>query len=196
MVRNPTTATARIPPMATTARPPGADIAIRVPSTAALFDAWSVEPLHARPLSDEARERIVDAWSEVAKKATGTPRLSLVLPSGERPGADEAAIVAAVRADLRTMKVDARRHWIRRALAPRETRIGVLVFFLALGAAAVVDFGESEGSLATLLSQTFVVLAWVALWAPAYRLLTAASFRLGRRYFAELAEAEITLRWD
>jgi hypothetical protein len=189
---NPTTAAARMAPMTS----PAADVAIRIPSTAALFDAWSAEPLGSRPLSDEARERIVDAWSEVAKKATGTPRLSLVMPSAERPGADEAAIVTAVRTDLRTMKVDARHHWIRRALAPRESRIGILVFFLALAAAAVVDFGSSEGSLATLLSQTFVVLAWVALWAPAYRLLTAASFRLGRRYFAELAEAEISLRWD
>jgi hypothetical protein len=173
-----------------------ADVAIRIPSTAALFDAWSAEPLASRPLSDEARERIVDAWSEVAKKVTGTPRVSLVMPAAERPDTDEAAIVAAVRTDLRTMKVDARHHWIRRALAPRESRIGVLVFFLALAAAAVVDFDSGEGSFATLLSQTFVVLAWVALWAPAYRLLTAASFRLGRRYFAELAEAEISLRWD
>ena len=94
-----------------------AEIAIRVPSTAALFDAWSVEPLAGRPLSDEA-ERIVNA----------------------------------VRADLTATKIDARRHWIRRA--------------------------------------------WVALWGPAYRLLTAASFRRGRRYFAELAEAEIAVRWD
>jgi hypothetical protein len=172
------------------------EIAIRVPSTAALFDAWSAEPLDRRPLSDEARERIVDAWSEVAKKATGTPRLRLVLPSSERVGADETEIVSAVRADLSAMKVDARHHWVRRALAPRETRIGVLIFFLALGAAAVIDFGESEGSLSTLLSQTFVVMAWVALWGPAYRLLTAASFRLGRRYFVELAEAEIAVRWD
>ncbi|HEX3737227.1 MAG TPA: hypothetical protein VHV53_06760 [Solirubrobacterales bacterium] len=171
-------------------------VAIRIPSTAALFDAWSAAPPERRPLSDEARERIVDAWSAVAKTATGTPRLRLVLPAEERAGADEAAIVGAVRADLRTMKVDARRHWIRRALAPRETRIGVLVFFLALAAAAVIDFGSAEGSLSNLLSQTFVVLAWVALWAPAYRLLTAASFRLGRRYFAELAEAEITVDWD
>jgi hypothetical protein len=177
-------------------RPMAAEIAIRIPSTAALFDAWSAEPLATRPLSDEARERIVDAWSEVAKQATGTPRLRLVLPAGERARADEPAIVGAIRADLRTMKVDARHHWVRRALAPRETRIGVLIFFLALFAAAIIDFGSSEGSLSTLLSQTFVVLAWVALWGPAYRLLTAASFRLGRRYFAELAEAEITIRWD
>jgi hypothetical protein len=173
-----------------------AEVAIRVPSTAALFDAWSVEPLASRPLSDEARERIVDAWSEVAKKATGTPRLRLVLPSGERAGADEAAIAEAVRADLATMKVDARHHWVRRALAPREARIGILIFFLALGASALIDFDSHEGSLSTLLSQTFVVMAWVALWGPAYRLLTAASFRLGRRYFAELAEAEIAIRWD
>jgi hypothetical protein len=180
---------ARIPAMV-------ADVAIRVPSTAALFDAWSAEPLASRPLNDEARERIVDAWSEVAKKSTRTPRLSLVLPAAERAGADEALIVDAVRADLRTMKTDARHHWIRRAFSPRETRIGIVIFFLALAAAAVIDFGSTEGSLSTLLSQTFVVFAWVALWGPAYRLLTAASFRLGRRYFSELAEAEITIRWD
>jgi hypothetical protein len=178
-------------------------IAIRVPSTAALFDAWSAEPLASRPLSDEARERIVDAWSEAGKKrrkeqGKGAPRpgLLLVLPAAERAATDEATILAAVRADLATMKVDARHHWFRRALAPRETRIGLLIFFLALGAGAVLDFGAEEGSLETLLSQTFVVLAWVALWGPAYRLLTAGSFRLGRRYFAELAEAEIALRWD
>jgi hypothetical protein len=173
-----------------------AQIALRIPSTAALFDAWSVEPLASRPLSDEARERIVDAWAEAAKEATGTPRLELVLPSVERGSADEAAIVEAIRADLTTMKVDARHHWVRRALAPRESRIGIVIFFLALALAAVIDFGSSEGSLSTLLSQTFVVMAWVALWGPAYRLLTAASFRLGRRYFAELSEAEIAIRWD
>jgi hypothetical protein len=176
--------------------PSGAEVAIRVPSAAALFDAWSVEPLTSRPLSDEARERIVDAWSEVAKKAEATPRLRLVLPSGERAGTNEAAIVTAVRADLAAMKVDARHHWIRRALAPRESRIGILIFFLALAAAAIIDIGASEGDIQTLLSQTFVVMAWVALWGPAYRLLTAASYRLGRKYFAELAEAKIVVDWD
>jgi hypothetical protein len=54
------------------------------------------------------------------------------------------------------------------------TPAGIAIFFLALGAGGVIDFGESEGSLSTLLAQTFVVLAWVALWAPGYRLLTAA----------------------
>src|SRR4029077_4932166 len=37
------------------------------------------------------------------------------------------------------------------------------------------DRDRDPGALSNLLSQTFVVLAWVALWGPAYRLLTAAS---------------------
>jgi hypothetical protein len=183
--------------MATSIEPAApADLAIRVPSTGALFDAWSVAPLASRPLSDEARERIIDAWSEIAERVTGRPRLELVLPAAERASADEAAIVEAIHLDLRSMKTEARHHWFRRALNPRESRIGILVFFVSLAIGAVIDVGSDDGGLATLLSQTFIVLAWVALWAPAHRLLTAASFRLGRRYFAELAEADISLRWD
>ena len=41
-----------------------------------------------------------------------------------------------------------------------------------------------------------VVFAWVALWAPAYRVITAASFRLARKYFIELAEADVRIDWD
>jgi hypothetical protein len=47
------------------------------------------------------------------------------------PRADEAAIVTAARTDLGTMKVDERHHWIRRALAPRESRIGILILAAA-----------------------------------------------------------------
>jgi len=82
-----------------------------------------------------------------------------------------------------------------RSLEPRESRIGFAVFLVALVIAGGIDYGADEGSLETMLSQTFVVLAWVALWGPAYRLMTAASFRLGRRSFAELADAEIEIRW-
>ncbi len=172
------------------------EVSIRVPSLAALFDAWSVEPIERRPLSDEARQRIVDRWSEVPTGVGGASVLLLLLPSTEQTEGLERAIIAGLRHDFETMRVDARHHWIRRSLAPREIRIGVLVFFAALLAAGALDFGHSEGSLATLLSQTFVVLAWVALWGPAYRLMTGASFRLARSYFEELAAAEITIRWD
>ncbi|HEY2716890.1 MAG TPA: hypothetical protein VGI73_11795 [Solirubrobacterales bacterium] len=172
-----------------------AAVAIRVPSVEALFDAWSPEPLARRPLNDEARSRIVDAWIEASKRKRHPDGLELTLPAGERAEGLEQSILAAIRRDMEAMRVDARHHWIRRAVAPRESRIGFLVFISALVVAGLIDYGSEEGSLSTMLSQTFVVLAWVALWGPAYRLMTSASWRLGRRSFAEIAEAEIEIRW-
>jgi hypothetical protein len=172
-----------------------AAVAIRVPSVEALFDSWSPEPLERRPLSDEARQRIVDGWIEASRHKRHPEGLSLTFPARERSEGLQDSILAGIRHDMETMRVEARHHWIRRTLAPRESRIGFLVFLSALVIAGLIDFGADEGSLNTMLSQTFVVLAWVALWGPAYRLMTAASFRLGRRSFAELADAEIEIRW-
>jgi hypothetical protein len=168
------------------------EVSIRVPSVEALFDAWSVEPLARRPLNDEARERIVDAWTRVRKRTTGAPTVALKLPEAERRDGLDATISAAVRHDMETMVLDSRRRWIRRSLRPRESRIGIALFILALAASAVIDYGDGD----SLLGQIFVVLAWVALWGPAYRVITAASFRLARRYFAELALAEVEVSWD
>jgi hypothetical protein len=170
-------------------------VAIRVPSVEALFDAWSPAPLERRPLNDEARGRIVDAWIEASKRKRHPDGLALTFPATERAAGLEDSILAAIRHDMEAMRVDARHHWIRRAVAPRESRIGFVVFISALVVAGLIDFGTDEGSFETMLSQTFVVLAWVALWDPAYRLMTAASFRLGRRSFGEIAEAPIEIRW-
>ena len=170
-------------------------VAIRVPSVEALFDAWSPEPLERRPLGDEARQRIVDTWIEASKRKRHPDGLSLTLPAAERSEGLEAAILASIRHDMEEMRVDAKHHWIRRAMVPRESRIGFAIFAVALLISGLIDYGADEGSLQTLLSQTFVVLAWVALWAPAFRLMTAASYRLGRRSFEQLAETEIEIRW-
>ena len=169
-----------------------AELAIRVPSVEALFDGWSAEPLARRPLSDEARERIVDEWTRARKGADGPPTVALRLPEAERREGLDATIVAAVHNDMETMTVDSRRHWIRRSLRPRESRIGIVLFFAALTLSALIDYGDSD----SFLSQVFVVLSWVALWGPAYRVITAASFRLARRRFAELARAEVRVSWD
>lgn len=169
-----------------------AELAIRVPSVEALFDAWSADPLAERPLSDEARERIVDAWTQARKKATEPPTIALTLPESERRDGLEATIAAAVRHDMETMTVDARRHWIRRSLRPRESRIGIVLFFVAFAIGAIIDLDGGD----SFFGQVFVVLGWVALWAPAYRIITAASFRLARKYFAELSGAEIRVDWD
>jgi hypothetical protein len=175
-----------------------ATVAIRVPSLAALFDEWSPQPLERRPLSDAAREKIVDSWID-AGRGRGEPRptrLELTLPGTERRDGLEPTLLAAFRHDMEAMRVDAKRHWFRRSFEGRETRIGLLVFLFALLVAAALDFGAKEGSVETIVSQTFVVLAWVALWEPAYRLMTAASYRLGHASFAELAAAEVEILWD
>ena len=169
-----------------------AELAIRVPSVEALFDAWSPEPLEKRPPSDEARGRIVDQWTQVRKYATEPPTVALRLPESDRREGLEGTIKAAVHHDMETMAVDARRHWIRRSLRPRESRIGVALFFVALAIGALIDFGGGE----SFFGQVFVVLSWVALWAPAYRVITAASFRLARKYFVELCQADVRIAWD
>ncbi len=171
-----------------------AELPIRVPSVEALFDAWSVEPLGRRPLSDEARERILDAWTYERKRAkNAAPIVALRLPADEHRDGLDATIAAAVHHDMETMAVDARRHWIRRSLRPRESRVGIVLFFIALLIAGLIDFNGSGDSV---FSQTFTVLAWVAIWAPAYRVITAASFRLARKRFKELADAEVRVSWD
>lgn len=170
-------------------------VSIRVPSVEALFDAWSPEPLERRPLGDEARQRILDSWIEASKRKRHPDGLALTLPAGERREGLEVSILAAIRHDMEEMQVDARHHWIRRAFAVRESRIGLVVFFIALLISWLIDYGTDEGSLNTVFSQTFVVLAWVALWAPAFRLMTAASYRLGRRSFEQIAATEIEIRW-
>jgi hypothetical protein len=168
------------------------ELAIRIPSVEALFDAWSAEPLARRPLSDEARERILDEWTQARKGTDGLPTVALRLPEAERQEGIDATIVAAVHNDMETMAVDSRRHWIRRSLRPRESRIGIVLFFIALVLSALIDYGDGD----SFFSQVFVVLSWVALWGPAYRVITAASFRLARRRFAELARAEVRVSWD
>jgi hypothetical protein len=170
-----------------------AELAIRVPSVDALFDAWSAEPLDRRPLSDEARERIVDEWTQARKHATEAPTVALRLPESERREGLEGTIAAAVHKDMESMSVDARRHWIRRSLRPRESRIGIVLFFVAVTIAALIDYGDSGDSF---FGQIFIVLSWVALWGPAYRVITAASFRLARKYFLELSQADVSVVWD
>ena len=69
-----------------------------------------------RPLSDVAREKIVDSWID-AGRGRGVPkptRLELTLPAGERAEGLEPTILAAFRHDMEAMVVDSRRHWLRR----------------------------------------------------------------------------------
>jgi hypothetical protein len=122
--------------------------------------------------------------------------VELHLPESERQDGLDGAIVGAVHRDMETLAVDSRRRWIRRSLRPREARVGLGLFFLSLTIAAIIDFTWSDQGGESLIGQTFVVFAWVALWTPASRMIQATSYRLARKRFVELAEADIRVVWD
>lgn len=172
------------------------EIAIRVPSVESLFDEWSAEPLESRPLSEEARSRILDAWVDGSNRKQTPGKLLLLLPASERAEDLDNRILAAFRRDMTEMHQDAQYRWLRRSLKSRQTRLGFLAFFVALGIAVLLGQGDDGNSIYTLVNQTFVVIAWVALWSPADQIITAASYRLGRGSFAQLAEAPVEIRWE
>lgn len=173
------------------------EITIRAGSVERLFDEWSAEPLERRPLNDEARERILDAWDEGKKKGETPPsRVCLILPATERSDGIEETIATAFQRDMEQVCFDTHHHWIRRSLKARETRIGFIVFFVAMVISVLISDGGDGDSLETLLSQTFVVIAWVALWAPAGRFIRGASYRLERKSFDQLAKTRLVIRWE
>jgi hypothetical protein len=170
------------------------EIVIRAPSVDALFDPWSPEPLARRPLQNEARDRIVEEW--VAHRQEGDVRgLVVLLPAAEHREGVEAAVAAAIRADMARMTEDCRDHWIRRSLRGRRTRIGIALFVLCLLLAAGINYGATDAWTDTF-AQTFVVIAWVALWDPGQSVVDAASNRLARKHYAALAQLDTRVRWD
>ncbi len=172
------------------------EVAIRVPSLDRLFDEWSPEPLERRFLDDDARERILNVWDEGKSKSGEERRLVLVLPSTERRDGIEDQVIAAFRRDMNQTGIDAGHHWIRRSLTARETRIGFFVFMVAMVISVLISTGTDGESLETLFSQSFVVIAWVALWGPAGRFIRGATYRLERKTFRALEKAPIEIRWE
>lgn len=172
------------------------EVAIRVPAIERLFDEWSAEPLESRPLDDDSRERILDAWSYGHDDGRTPDRLCLILPSAEQEAGVEASVIAAFRNDMEQMSIDTRRHWVRRSLFARETRIGFLVFFVAMVISVLISNGSDGDSAETLFAQSFVVIAWVALWGPAGRFIRGASYRLQRKTFARLETIPLEIRWE
>jgi hypothetical protein len=61
--------------------------------------------------------------------------------------------------------------------------------------AAGVNYGSTDAWSDTL-AQTFVVIAWVALWDPGQNVVDAASNRFARKHYAALAQLDTDVRWD
>lgn len=171
-------------------------VAIRVPSVERLFDEWSAEPVERRPLDDDSRERILDAWADGRSDRKAAARLCLILPAAEREDGLEEKLIAAFRQDMKEMRLDTQDRWIRRSLKARETRIGFIAFLVAMVISVLISSGSDGDGVESLFSQTFVVIAWVALWGPAGRFLRGASYRMQRSTFARLEEAPLEIRWE
>jgi hypothetical protein len=170
------------------------EIVIRAPSVDALFDQWDPAPVNRRGLDNDARERIVEQWVE-HRRDSDVSALVVLLPEAERADGVDAAVSEGIRADMARMTVDCRRHWIRRSLRGRKSRIGIVLFVVCLLLAAGVNYGATDAWTDTF-AQTFVVIAWVALWDPGQSVVDAASNRLARKHYAALAQLDTRVRWD
>ena len=134
------------------------EIMIRVPSVHGLFDEWSAEPLET-PLDDDARQRMLDARDEGRLDHQPPDGICLILPAAEQKAGLEQVIATAFHLDMEQMCFGTRHHWIRRSLAARETRIGFLVFVLAMAISVLISSGSDGDSIEAVFAQTFVVIA-------------------------------------
>ena len=114
----------------------------------------------------------------------------------ERPGTDERAVEAAVRADMRTNTRPLR----HANPLNRHDRIaiwgGTLIFVITVVISTVLDEG-GPGVLVAGISQAIVVIGWVALWDPAARVVgESVPHRFTRKRYAELTEVDVEFRWQ
>jgi len=170
------------------------ELHIRVPSIDDLLDPWSYAPMAQRPLQDEARDRIVEEWVEHRREG-GVNALVVLLPAREREEGVGDDVRAAIHNDMERMAVDCKRHWFRRSLRGRKSRIGIVLFIACLLIAAGINYDATDAWSDTL-AQTFVVIAWVALWDPGQSVVDAASNRLARKHYQALAGIELEIRWE
>jgi hypothetical protein len=171
-----------------------ADFAIRVSSIDDLFAAFDASPVAERAISEEARLYMLDRWELV--RETHSPTLTIHAPESERPRVDADGVTAALRNDFRTYAGPYR----EAEPLSRWQRVGAWVGTIVFLASIIVS-----STLTKLTSDVFVegvgqgivVVGWVALWAPAQRLVVDAfPHRLARKRYAELTELSVRFAWE
>ena len=170
-----------------------ADFAIRAPSVDDLFDPYSVEPLEARPLTDEIRDRILEAW--VNTRDERPEQLTVELPAELRSDELARKLQSAIRKDLRETSEESAKLRIYSHSELRQAQIAFAFLVACLFASNVVDQATSDDGLADSIAQGLVVVGWVALWGPADHLFKAVMRRLNHKRYAELAEVPIAVSW-
>ncbi len=168
--------------------------AIRAPSVEDLFDPFSAEPLQARPLREEVRERILRAWIDTREERPD--HLTVELPAGERRDGLGEHLRVAIRNDLTSAYDASRRLLIFPARSERREALVAFMFLVfCLIASSLFDQLTRNETLFLAISQGLVVLGWVAMWQPAQQLFRAVSLWLSRKRYRELAQVEIEIDW-
>lgn len=168
--------------------------AIRIGTVDELFEPFDACPVSERRLGWEVRAHLLDKWESA--RPSDTPVLLVHAPASERPRTDEAAVQAAVRADMRTFTKPYR----RAAPLNRHDRIaiwsGILIFLITAGVSTGLD-AESGSGLVAGISQAIIVIGWVALWDPAARVVAeSVPHHFTRKRYRELADVRVEFRWQ
>jgi hypothetical protein len=174
--------------------PDRGEFAIRVAAIDDLFEPFDAGPVAERRLNWEARAHLLDRWDSV--RPADRPVLLIYAPAAVRPGTDERAVEAAVRADMRT-NTQPLRH---ANPLNRHDRIaiwgGTVIFVITVVLSTVLDEG-GPGVLVAGISQAIVVIGWVALWDPAARAVgESVPHWFTRKRYAELTEVDVEFRWQ
>lgn len=169
------------------------EFAIRLDSLDDLFYALDAAPVADRALTADVRGHLLDQWERLRDD---NPRsLVVIAPRSERDDADESSLRRAIHKDLLAASGPLR---IADPLPRREriaARIGIASLFACIVVSSALD-RISDDVIVEGISQGVLVLGWVALWAPASRLVIDTFPHLfNRRRYAEFAEIEVEFRW-
>jgi hypothetical protein len=170
-----------------------ARFAIRVPSVDDLLDPYSAEPLELRPLTDDVRERILDAWIDTRDERPG--RLTVEVPADQRRNGLGRQLEKAIRHDLEETRDYSHELKIYSRSELRQAQIAFVFLVLCLLASTLVDRASNDDAVLGSVSQGLVVLGWVAMWGPADKFFRGISRRLSYRRYRELAEVPIEVTW-
>jgi hypothetical protein len=169
------------------------EFALRLSSADALFYEFDARPLAERHLRDDVHEYLLYLWERVRDSPPGA--LTLVLPAAERPSTDEAAIRAAIRADLRA-SCGPLRH---AGPLTRENRVtlvvGLVALVLTIGVATVLS-RLTDNLVVEGIAEGITLIGWVAMWAPAdhfFRAVVPHAFN--RRRYREFADVDVRFSW-
>lgn len=168
--------------------------AIRAPAIDYLLDPYSAEPMERRPLTDEVRDRIFDAWIDTRDERPS--RLTVVLPEEvKRPGLAR-DLESAIRRDLSETADEAGSITIYSRSNLRQAQIAFAFLVVCLFISNMVDRAAGEEGFFDSVAQGLVVLGWVAMWGPADKLFRGLTRRLSYKRYRELAEVPIEVAWD